>query len=122
KEILYPEVNDPEPPEITDRKRRLSVCQEADRVERRDRECAVEEQPGKVAPALDGQSTAQPAKDDHHPKHHPDDEQVHPESPQLEVFPPLGAEKRTQPARQKVVVAQVLTGKTSEDDNRKRAQ
>ena len=121
-EILDPQVDDPEPPEVADCERGLRMGQQADRVERRDRQRAVKKQPGQVAPALRGKARTQPPVDDHHPEHHPDDQQVHPEPPQLEVFPSLRPEERPQPAGQEVVVTQILAPQAAEDDHRQRAE
>ena len=58
-EVLDPEVDDPEAPEVGDGEAVALAGEQPDRVERRDRERREEEQPRQVAPALALQPPAQ---------------------------------------------------------------
>jgi hypothetical protein len=66
-EVLDPEVDHPEPPEVADREGGLRAAGQPHRVEERDRQGAVEEQVGEVAPVLARQTATEGAEQDDDP-------------------------------------------------------
>ena len=65
--ILHPEVHDPEAPEVHDGEIRLRVAEQPNRIEERNRKCAVEKERRQVARALRFQLTPKPAAQDDDP-------------------------------------------------------
>ena len=120
-EVLDPEVDDPEAPEVGDREAVALAGDQPDGVERRDRERREEEQPRQVAAALARKPAAQRAEDDRGPEEQPDHQQHLPEAPQVEVLEPLDAEDRPVVAEPAVDAAE-LADQAAEDDDRQRRE
>src|SRR5215217_9343121 len=99
-EILDPEVDDPEAPEVSRREVRFGPGEQPDGVERRDRQRREEEQPRHVAQVRATQPPAHRPKQHHDPKEEAYREQYLPEAAEVQVFEALVAEPGPQAARE----------------------
>ena len=116
-EILDPEVDDPEAPEIGDREAVARARDQADRIEGRDRERCEEKQPRQIALVFALEATAQAAEDQRRPEEEPDHQQHLPEAAEVEVLEPLDAKDRAVVAEPAVDAAE-LADQAAEDDDR----
>ena len=121
-EVLDPEVDDPEAPEVGDREAVARAGEQADRVEGRDRQRGEEEQPGHVAHVLALEAPAQTAVEDRHPEEEPDHQQDLPEAAEVEVLEPLDAEDRAVLAEPAVDAAELADQAAEDDDGERREQ
>ena len=115
KEVLDPQVDDPEPPELRNRERGVGPGQQPHGVERRDRQRGEEEQPGHVALRLPPKPGAEPAPDDRDPDEQPGGQQALVDEREVEILPLLG-EQRTLGPRD-AVDRQRLAGHGADDDD-----
>jgi hypothetical protein len=99
-EVLDPQVDDPEPPEIRRREVRLRSGEQPDGVERRDRKGGEEEQPRHVAHVLAPQPPAHRPKQHHDPEKEAYGEQDLPEATEVQVLEALVAEPGPKVARE----------------------
>ena len=91
-EVLHPEVDDPEAPELVDREVLAGLRDQADRVEGRNGKRGHEEEPGHVARVLAAQTRAQHPPEHEHPDEQAEREQHLPHACQIEVLEALQAE------------------------------
>ncbi len=115
-EVLDPQVDHHEPPEVRDGVALVGVGHQADRVEGRDREAGVEEQPRHVDPGLVPQGTPEPAEQHERPEEQTQRQQHLPEAPEVQVLPALHPDQ-VQGRRQPSVQVHQLTDHGAEDDH-----
>src|SRR3970282_212090 len=96
-EVLHPEMNHPEAPEIIHDESRSRTGQKPYRVKSRYGERGVEYHPRHIAEMLLAKRAAQTTKQNEHPDKKADDEEYLPQSPQVQVFPSLVAEPEPKP-------------------------
>ena len=121
-EVLDPQVDDPETPEVGDGEVGVRPVDQAHGVEQRDRQRAVEEQVRQVAPALGGQLAAQAPVEDGAPQDHAAHQEGLPEPAQIEVLPALSTDERFGVVGQPALVAGRLAGHAADDDDDQRRQ
>ena len=121
-EVLDPEVDDPEAPELRGREVVAGARDQPDRVEGGDRAGGEEEQPGHVARVLAREPAAQDAPEHEHPDEEADREQDLPEPGEVEVLEALQAEPVRRRVLEHAVDAEVGADQRAEDDDRERAE
>src|SRR5215217_6291060 len=99
-EVLDPEVDDPESPEVSRREVRFGPGEQPDGIERRYRQRREEEQPRHVAHVLAPQPPAHRPEQHHDPEEEAYREQDLPEAPEVEVLEALVTEPGPQAARE----------------------
>src|SRR5215217_4196029 len=113
-EVLDPQMNNPEAPEVGSREVGVGAGEQADRVEGGDGKGREEEEPGHVARVLPPETSAHHTKEHKDPEKEADREQCLPETPEVQVFPALVAEPRPEVAH-KAVDPEKLPDQAPED-------
>ena len=121
-EVLHPEVDDPEAPELVDGEVLACLGDQADGVEGRDGERRHEEQPGHVGRVLAAQPGAQDAPEHEQPDEEPYGEQDLPDAREVEVLEALQAEPVRRRVAERAVNAQEGADQRSEDHHRERSE
>ena len=121
-EVLDPEVDDPEAPELGGREVVAGAGDQPDRVEGGDRAGGEEEQPRHVARVLARKAPAQHAPEHHDPDDEADREQHLPEAREVEVLEALQPEPVRGRVLEHAVDAEERADQRPEDDDRERAQ
>ena len=91
-EVLDPEMDDPETPEIGSGEVISGVSQQADSVKGRDRQRGEEEEPRQIASRFGTEPAAKSTIEDGNPEEESDDEKDLPQAPEVEILEALIAE------------------------------
>ena len=121
-EVLDPEVDDPEAPELVDGEVLSRLRDQPDRVEGGDGERRHEEQPGHVGRVLAAQARAQHPPQHEHPDEQADREQDLPDAREVEVLEALQAEPVRGRVAEQAVNAEERADQRAEHHNRQRTE
>ena len=116
-EVLDPEVDDDEAPEVGHREAGPGVGQQSDGVEGGQGQGGVEEQPRHVGPVLDPEPAAQAPPQHDDPEGQADGEQDLPEPAEVEVLEALHPEPRPEAAEPAVDPGQLAEQAAGDDDH-----
>ena len=122
-EILDPEVNDPEPPEVHHGEVDVLAEDHAYGIEKRDGQRTVEEQVRQIARMFVRQTAPQPAYENDDPEEHADGQQDLPKPPEIKVLPALRADPEPRAAGgNDTLEAGRLAQETADDNYHHRAK